>query len=87
MDIYLFRKALYWPFSGYRHVALLPLFILASYWIGGEQAMIAVAAIVPATFIVISNILDGRIADRDAVDGATGLGWSGTRKTGWKRGC
>ena len=75
LDAYALRKTLYWFLSGYRPFALLPSIILASFWIGGERAMIAVAAIVPAASILVLHMLDRRFADRDAVDGATGLGF------------
>ena len=75
LDGYVLRKALYWLVSGYRPMALLPSIILGSYWIGGVRAMIVIAAIVPATSIVISLMLDRRNVARNAVDGATGLGF------------
>jgi len=75
LDAYALRKTLYWFLSGYRPIALLPAIILASFWIGGERAMIAVAAIVPAASILVLHILDRRFAGRETVDGATGLGF------------
>ncbi|MEK6216730.1 MAG: diguanylate cyclase, partial [Boseongicola sp.] len=74
LDTYALRKALYWSVSGYRPIAVLPSIILASFWAGGEQAMIALAAIVPAAAIVFSHMLDRGISERNVVDGATGLG-------------
>ncbi|MGI9395705.1 MAG: putative bifunctional diguanylate cyclase/phosphodiesterase [Boseongicola sp.] len=75
IDAYAVRKAIYWLVSGYRPMALLPAIILAGFWIGGEQAMVAIAAIVPAASIVVLLMLDRRFAGHNAVDGATGLGF------------
>lgn len=75
LDADALRKTLYWFLSGYRPMAILPTIILASFWIGGERAMIVFAATVPAAFILVLHLLDRRFADRDYVDGATGLGF------------
>ena len=74
LDAFVLRKALHWLVSGYRPFAFLPLIILSGYWIGGEETMIGIAAIVPASFIVIAQMLDRRFLEIDGVDGATGLG-------------
>ncbi|MGI9394575.1 MAG: putative bifunctional diguanylate cyclase/phosphodiesterase [Boseongicola sp.] len=74
LDAYALRKALYWLVSGYRPMALLPSVILGSFWIGGVQAMIVIAAVSPAASIVISLVFARRGADNQAIDSATGLG-------------
>lgn len=76
LDTYVLRKALYWLVSGYRPIALLPSIILASFWIVGEQAMIAIAAVVPAASIIVSHMWERRISEQSAVDGTTGLGFA-----------
>ncbi len=54
------RKFLLWAMSGYRPIALIPFLLVATYWMAGEQTMTMVAAVLPASAIILSLVADRR---------------------------
>ena len=48
------RNAVFWLVAGYRPIALIPFFLVATYWLAGEHTMTVVAAVLPASAVILS---------------------------------